>query len=114
MKQVVYLIVTPNGVDRMTKRMPDQQRGELPIKLTVNLPHGLFSPPVISQEITVADPRDGLDIERDVELRQLFITPDEADMLRRRRMSRMREILEAAGYEIKGPEDEGDGEVPNA
>lgn len=106
MRQIIYLIVTPGGIDRMTKRQPDHNRGELPIKLTVNLPNGLFNPPVISQEITVADPRDGLDIERDVELRQLFITPEEADVLRRRRLAKMREILEAAGYEIKGPEDE--------
>jgi hypothetical protein len=108
MRQTIYLIATPGGIDRMTKRQPDHNRGELPIKVTVNLPSSLFAPPTISQEITIADPFRDVEIGRDVELRQLFITQDEADVIKRRRMQEMREVLEAAGYKVEAPEDQGE------
>lgn len=106
MKDKIYLVMTRRGVDRMTKRMPDPARDEVLVTLNVEMADGAFRPPTISQRIVIADPLDGLDLDRDVELRQDFITEEEAEVIRRRRMGRMREILEDHGYEVKGPEDE--------
>ena len=44
MKQTIFLIVTKQGVQRMTKRAPSLYRGEVAVALTVNIPTGVFRP----------------------------------------------------------------------
>jgi hypothetical protein len=40
----------------------------------------------------------------DVEFRQSIITPEEAEMIRQRRLEKMRSILKAQGFTVTEPE----------
>lgn len=103
MKEVIYLIATANKVERMTKNLPSLKRGELPIKVTVNIDPKAFRTPTIDKEIFVDDWREGIDME-DVEFRKNIITKEEAEEIKQRRLAKMTEILQAQGYQITKPE----------
>jgi hypothetical protein len=105
MKEVIYLVVSQNKVERMTKRLPDLYRGEIPVKLTLNVPKEAFNPPTLDQEVYVEDWRQGIDLE-DVEFRQSIITKEEAEVIRQTRLEKMKTVLEAQGYKIEKPEEE--------
>jgi hypothetical protein len=94
MKEVIYLVVSQNKVERMTKRLPDLYRGEIPVKLTLNVPKEAFNPPTLDQEVYVEDWRQGIDLE-DVEFRQSIITKEEAEVIRQTRLEKMKTVLEA-------------------
>jgi hypothetical protein len=105
MKEVIYLVVDQRGVQAMRKTLPDVRRGEIPVKLTINVPPEAFSPPTLSQEVTVDDWRQGIELN-DVEFKQSIITPDEAEVIRQRRLEKMRAVLEAQGFTVTDPETE--------
>lgn len=105
MKEIIYLVVSGNKVERMTKTMPNLYRGEIPVKLSVTVTDRAFDPPTLNQEIIVDDWRQGIDLE-DVEFRQNIITPAEAEIIRQRRLEKMREVLENQGYTITAPEED--------
>jgi hypothetical protein len=105
-KEVIYLAVSRQRVERMTKNMPDLRRGEIPVKLVVEVEPGAFREPVIERHVQVTDWREGIDIA-DVELRESVITEAEAQLIRERRLEQMRRILEAQGYTVSEPQ-EGD------
>lgn len=103
MKETIYLIIDQYGVQGMRKNLPNVRRGEVPVKLTINVPKEAFQPPMLSQEVTVEDWRQGIDMA-DVEFKQSIITAEEAEMIRQARLVKMREILEAQGYTVSEPE----------
>lgn len=106
MKEVIYLRVSRQRVEGMTKSLPSLHRGEIPVKIVVEVEEAAFREPVIERHVHVTDWRDGIDIA-DVELRESVITEDEAEMIRQRRLAAMRAILENHGYDVtpKDPEE---------
>lgn len=99
MKEVIYLVVDRYHIDRMTKRLPDLQRGQIPVKLTVEVEETAFREPVIEHHVKIADWRQGIDIG-DVELDEGFITEEEAALIREQRLGQMRKIMEEHGYTV--------------
>lgn len=109
MKEVIYLRVTRHRVEGMTKRLPELSRGEIPVKLVIEVDDTAFREPVIEQRIRVSDWRQGIDIA-DVEIREGIITEDEAALIRERRLAAMQQVLIDHGYEVVPPEDDEGGE----
>ena len=99
MKEIIYLAVSPQRVERMYKSLPSLGRGEIPVKLVVEVDAKAFREPVIERHVHIADWRDGIDIA-DVELRESIITEAEAAQIRAQRLTAMRKILEDHGYEV--------------
>jgi hypothetical protein len=104
MKEVIYLVVSRNKVERMTKNLPAIGRGEVPVKVTVTIEDKAFRTPVIEKEVYIDDWREGVDMA-DVEFRESVITKEEAEIIRQKRLAKMQEILEAQGYQITKPEE---------
>lgn len=102
MKEVIYLAVSRQRVERMTKNLPDLKRNEIPVKLVIEVDPGAFREPVIERYVKIADWREGIDLA-DVELRESVITEAEAQMIRDRRLTQMRAILEAQGFTVTEP-----------
>lgn len=109
MREVIYLAVSRHRVERMTKRLPDLARGEIPVKLVLQVDDAAFGPPVLEQHVRVTDWRDGVDIA-DVDFREAIITEAEAEVIRARRIEAMRKVLEGQGYTVTAPEP-GDGDA---
>jgi L-ascorbate metabolism protein UlaG (beta-lactamase superfamily) len=105
MRETVYLVVSRHKVERMTKNLPELKRGEIPVKVIVTVADSAFREPVIVREIEVVDWRDGIEVG-DLELKESFITEEEAQIIRERRLKKMAELLEANGYAViePGPE----------
>jgi hypothetical protein len=103
MKDTIYLRVSRTRVESMTKSLPDVRRGEIPVKLNIEIDPGAFGPPVLERKVHVTDWREGIDLG-DVEFRGDIITEDEAQVIRDRRLAKMRTILESQGYTITAPE----------
>jgi hypothetical protein len=102
MKDVIYLAVDRGGVKRMTKNLPSLYKGEIPIKLTLDVAETAFREPVIEKRVTVEDWREGVDIA-DVEFKETTITEAEAKMIKEQRLERMQEVLEAQGFTASKP-----------
>jgi len=79
-------------------------RGEIPVKLELTVEESAFREPVITKEVVISDWRDGIDLA-DVEFRSHFITPDEAEQIKRSRLEKMQEILRANGYAVQKDEE---------
>lgn len=88
----------------MTKTLPVISRGEIPVKLELTVEESAFREPVITKEVVISDWRDGIDLA-DVEFRSHFITPDEAEQIKRSRLEKMQEILRANGYAVQKDEE---------
>jgi len=102
MKEIIYLRVSPYKVEGMTKNLPNLNRGEIPVKLIIEVDETAFREPVIEQKVTIADWRQGIDIA-DVQLKESIITDQEAELIRTQRLQKMKQILEEQGYEITLP-----------
>lgn len=100
MNDTIYLVADRGGVRRMTKSLPNTGRGEIPIKVQVEVEPTAFRTPVIEKEIYINDWQEGIDIA-DIDFKQTAITPEEADTIRKNRLEKMSEILNANGYEVK-------------
>lgn len=105
MKETIYLTVSRFRVERMGKRLPTLSRGEIPVKLIVQIDDAAFREPVLEHHVHIADWRQGFEIA-DVEFREGIITEEEAAIIRARRLQQMRSILEGAGYEVREREPE--------
>ncbi len=104
MRETIFLVVTRRGIDRMTKRMPQLAKGEIPVKLSVTVEDSAFREPVLEREVTVSDWREGLDLA-DVDFTETFITEDEAEIIRARRLAAMQGMLESRGYQVTPPQE---------
>jgi len=102
MKDIIYLVCNNQKVEGMRKTLPDLRKGEICIKLTVEVESKAFGSPTIEKKIYVEDWRHGIDLE-DVEFRQNIITEEEAQMIREKRLARMEQILKSQGYTVKKP-----------
>jgi hypothetical protein len=114
MRETIFLVVSKHRVERMTKRLPDLARGEIPVKLIIEVADTAFREPVIERKVEIIDWRDGIEVG-DLDLRESFITEEEAQVIRTRRLWKMRELLEREGYVITPKdEDEAEPEEPDA
>jgi hypothetical protein len=104
-KEVIFLAVDRAGVRKMTKNLPDLKRGEIPVKLVIEVDPAAFREPVIERHVHVTDWREGIDIA-DIQLKESIITEEEAELIRQRRLAKMREILEGQGYRVDEPDPE--------
>lgn len=103
MKQTIFLVADRYGVKRMTKSLPGMSRGEIPIKLEIEVAETAFREPVITKKVVIEDWREGIDFG-DVELKESTISESEAQIIRDARMKALTEALEAKGYKITPPE----------
>lgn len=101
MKEVIYLVASRAGVgSTVRKNLPTNlNRGEVPIKVTVEIAPDAFAPPVTEQAISIQNPYRGIDLE-DVHFNGSIITEAEAEIVRQRRLEKAAEILRANGYEV--------------
>lgn len=106
MKETIYLRVSKSRVEGMTKKLPDLQRGEIPVKLVIEVDPAAFREPVIEHHVKITDWREGIDIA-DLDLREAIITEAEAQVIRDRRLAQMRQVLEQHGYAVT-PAETGD------
>lgn len=107
MREVIYLVVSRNKVERMTKKLPDVYRGETVVKLDVTVDPKAFQPPTLDQHVVVNDWRDNIDLE-DVQFNGNIITEEEAQIIRERRIAKMAEILKEQGYSVTKDESDED------
>lgn len=105
MRQTIYLRVDRRGVQGMTKSMPSLYKDEIIVKVNLEVNDKAFGAPTVEQDVVVNDWSSDIDVQ-DVEFNQNIITQEEANMIRERRLERMKEILETQGYEITKKEDE--------
>jgi hypothetical protein len=84
-KETIWLTVNRVQVVKLTKNMPDLKRGEIPVKLLIEVDETVFGAPVLEQRVHVADWREGLAFA-DPELRDLTITEAEAEIIRGQRI----------------------------
>ena len=99
MKETIYLVVSPYKVERMTKNLPELRRGEIPVKLELEVAEDAFREPVITKQVHITDWRDGIDIA-DVEFKESVITEEEAELIKAQRLERMKSILEKQGFTV--------------
>jgi hypothetical protein len=102
-KEVIYLRVSKRGISGMTKGLPQLARGEIPVKLVLEVDDAAFGPPVLEQHVRIVDWRQGIDIA-DVDFREAIITEAEAEVIRARRIEAMRKVLEGQGYTVTAPD----------
>ena len=107
MKETIYLVVSKNKVERMTKTLPNLYRGEIPVKLSVEVDETAFREPVLERKVTINDWREGIDIA-DIEFRESIITEEEAEKIRQMRIDKMQQILTNHGYSVEKIEVEND------
>lgn len=102
MKEVIYLVASRSGVSgTVRKNLPTNLgRGEVPIKVTVEIAPDAFAPPVIEQAIYIENPYKGIDLE-DVHFEGSVITESEAEIIRQKRLEKAANILKANGYTVE-------------
>ena len=82
MREPIYLIVDRNKVVRMVKTLGSLAKGQIPIKLTVEVKPAAFREPTIEREVIVDDWSTGIDIS-DVTFEKNIITEKEAEIGRK-------------------------------
>ncbi len=107
MKDTIYLIVGRNKVEGYRKTVPNYGKNQIPLKLDIEVEDKAFNTPVIEKKVYINDWKEGIDIE-DVNFETNFITEEEAELIRQRRLEKMKHILEQQGYQIKTPEERED------
>lgn len=102
MKEVIYLTASRSGIgSTVRKNLPTNLgRGEVPIKVVIEIAPDAFAPPVIEQAIYIENPYKGIDLE-DVHFNGSVITAAEAAVIRQRRLEKAAEILKANGYNVE-------------
>lgn len=107
MKQTIFLYASEYGIaNRVTKELGRIERGQIPIKLELEIEETAFREPVIEKKVVIEDWRQGVDIA-DVDFKETFITEEEAETIRQMRFEKMSEILKKQGYTVAKPQ-EGD------
>jgi len=100
MKDTLYLTINAQGVQSMRKSYTGCRKDEVVVKLNVEVAKEAFQPPVIEQFVKVNDWKSGVDID-DVKFEEQWITEEEAEIIREKRLQKMKEILENQGYSIE-------------
>lgn len=57
MRDTAYIVVSPYGIERMTKRPPALAREELGVKVTITVPDGCFAKPFVAVGVDVPEDR---------------------------------------------------------
>jgi hypothetical protein len=104
MRDTVFIVVDRAGARKMTKGLPAVKRGEIPIKLRLEVDEAAFSPPVVEQHLHITDWRAGRGAIQ-FAVREGTITEAEAGTLRADMLLEMRDTLERAGYTVTPPGD---------
>ena len=99
MKETIFLIVSRNKVEDMRKNLPRLSKGQIPIKLNVEVKPNAFTEPTIERDVIVEDWNHEIDVH-DVLFEKSTITQKEADIIKENRLKRMQEILQEHGYEV--------------
>lgn len=105
MIETIYLYADQWGINRMTKNLGQVKRGEIPIKLELEVEETAFREPVIEKKVVISDWRQGVDIA-DIDFKETFITEEEAAVVRQMRFEKMTEILTKQGFQVSKPETE--------
>lgn len=105
MKEVIYLRVSRNKVEGMTKNLPYINRGEIPVKLILEVKDDAFKEPVIEKSVVIEDWQEGTDLA-DVQFEGNIITKEEAEAIKKMRLDRMAQVLQEQGYEVTKPAEE--------
>ena len=103
MKETIYLIANRSGIDRMRKTLSEFKKGEMPIKLTVTVDNKAFGVPTIEKSIYVEDWGRAVDVE-DVQFEKHIITQEEAEIIKVKRIEKMKSNLESQGYTLNKKE----------
>ena len=98
-KDTIYLTVASNGVQTMRKSYAGCKKNEIVVKLNIEVDEKAFTPPTIEQYVVVNDWSKGVDIE-DVQFEKQYITEEEADLIREKRLLKMQSILQEQGYSV--------------
>lgn len=99
MREIIFLVVSRQKVEKMTKSLPSLRRGEIPVKLVIEVAETAFREPVIERLVRIDDWREGIDIS-DVDFKETFITEDEAAHIRQQRLEKMAAMLAEHGYVV--------------
>jgi hypothetical protein len=102
MRETIFLVVSRHKVEKMTKSLPQLRRGEIPVKLVIEVAETAYREPVIERKVIIEDWREGIDIS-DVDFKETFITEEEAALIREQRLKRMAAMLESHGYAVVAP-----------
>ena len=105
MKETIYLRVSRSKVEGMTKNLPYINRGEIPVKLEIEVKDDAFKEPVIEKEVVIEDWQEGTDLA-DVQFEGNIITKAEAEQVKQMRLSRMAEVLREQGFEVTKAEND--------
>jgi hypothetical protein len=100
MRDIIFLRCDHAKVLGMTKSVPQTRRGEIAIKVNVTVDNGAYGPPVIEQNIEVVDWADVIGHDSalvDLALKRPFITAEEAELIKERRLQELAESLRATG-----------------
>lgn len=100
MKETIFLIVSRSKVEDMRKNLPRLSRGQIPIKLNIEVKPNAFTEPTIERDVVVEDWKHDIDFN-DVLFEKSTITAKEADIIKKNRLERMQEILESEGYSVQ-------------
>ena len=103
-KDVIYLIISQNGVQGMRKSYSGCKKGEIVVKMNIEVEGKAFTPPTIEKFVVVNDWNEGVDIE-DVQFNEQYITEEEAQIVRAKRLEKMQTILENQGYTVSKKEE---------
>jgi len=104
MKDVIYLTVTRNKVEKMTKNIPYLRKGEYVMRVEVTVDDDAYTEPMVTKEVHVDNWRQGIDVS-DVEFSEPYITEEEAETIRANREAALIESLKAKGYKIEKVEE---------
>ena len=99
MKETIYLYVSREGVQRMRKSLTSLHRGEIPVKIKVEIDKDAFQPPTIEKKIRISRWDSNIDME-DIEFKKDVITNEEAEIIKNKRIEKMKEILTNQGYTV--------------
>lgn len=105
LKDIVYMVLSRDGYKYGRKNLPDVKRGQIIVKLNIEVEDECFGQPVLEQRVYVENWQKGIDIN-DIEVNQNIITGEEAEMIRNERLEKMKHILEEQGYSIINPNGE--------
>lgn len=109
MKDTIYLVAKKgSGITSMFKTsrgVKNLKKGEIPIKLTVTIDDGNWKPPFIEKSIHVDRWDQGIEME-DVEFEGHYVTEEEFELIRQRRLDNYIEILNHQGYDVIKREEE--------
>ncbi len=81
----------------MRKSYTGCKKGEIVVKLNIEVNEKAFTPPTVEQFVVVNDWSKGVDIE-DVSFEKQYITEEEANLIREKRLLKMQSILEEQGF----------------